>query len=74
MLLPDRVLMSSTPSSISSESDLGDSGDNFLRAFVGINTNLDTRHHLRDMAATLRLLKPSLKSLDCNNLVAIRSW
>src|SRR6266545_1882281 len=43
---------------------LSDFGDNFLTAFVGINTDLQTWHHLRDMAASLRRLKPSLNSID----------
>jgi predicted ATPase len=43
---------------------LSDSGDNFLQTFVAINVNLQTWHHLRDMAASLRGLKPSLKSID----------
>src|SRR5262249_31363885 len=43
---------------------LADNGDNFLQAFTAICVNLKTWHHLRDMAASLRSLKASLKSID----------
>jgi predicted ATPase len=61
---PDQVLASPAPGPAGGGSGLSDQGSNFLQAFVGIHVNLDTWHHLRDMAASLRRLKPSLKSID----------
>ncbi len=60
----DRVLAAANPGSVSPETGFRDNGDNFLEAFVSINTNLATWHSVRDMAAALRRLKPSLKSID----------
>jgi predicted ATPase len=61
---PDRVLASPGPGANPGETGLADNGDNFLQAFININVNLSTWHHLREMAASLRRLKHSLKSLD----------
>jgi predicted ATPase len=61
---PDRVLSAPNHNTGLAETSFVDNGDNFLQAFVGISVNLSTWHHLRDMAASLRRLKPSLKSID----------
>jgi predicted ATPase len=45
-------------------SGLGDNGGNFLQAVVAITVDLQTWQRLRDMAASLRGLKPTLKSID----------
>jgi predicted ATPase len=41
-----------------------DRGENFLQVFLAINVNLQTWHYLREIAASLRTLSPSLKSID----------
>lgn len=61
---PDDVLTQPMPSAKSDGTGLSDTGDNFLSTFVTLNVNLQTWHHLRDMAASLRRLKPHLKAID----------
>jgi predicted ATPase len=61
---PDHVLTQPSQGSRPGEAGLSDNGDNFLQAFVAINVNLQTWHHLREMAASLRRLKSSIKSID----------
>ncbi len=61
---PDRVLIGQGQGAGQGENGLADSGDNFLQAFVNMTTNLSTWQHLRDMTASLRRLKPTLKSID----------
>ncbi len=61
---PDRILSGPAQSPQPGEKGLGDSGGNFLEAFVAISNNLATWQSLREMAASLRRLNPTLKSLD----------
>ncbi len=62
---PDRVLTTAPdPKPQNEEQGFADNGSNFLRTFTDINVNLSTWHHLREMAASLRRLKPQLRSLD----------
>jgi len=61
---PDHVLTGSNHTRLPQEKGYGDSGENFLQIFDGIHTNLQSWHQLRDIAAALRNLKPSLKTLD----------
>ncbi|MBL8800274.1 MAG: AAA family ATPase [Planctomycetia bacterium] len=45
---------------------LNDKAENFLKAFTAITVNLSTWQCIRDIAASMRRLKPSLKSIDLN--------
>lgn len=45
-------------------SGLTDDGDNFLQTLIDITVNLQTWHHLRNVAASLRRLKSALKAID----------
>jgi predicted ATPase len=59
----DSVLMDST-SNRTELSGLQDDAGNFVPAFIEILTNLQTWRSLQDLVASLRRLKPNLKSLD----------
>jgi predicted ATPase len=60
---PDQVL--TTAGAVAgTDAGFADHGENYLQTFTGISVNLATLEHLREMAASLRRLKPSLKSLD----------
>jgi predicted ATP-dependent endonuclease of OLD family len=61
---PDNVLTSANQGSSTSSTGLTDNGGNFLLVFAAINDNLQTWQHVRDMTASLRRLKTSLKSID----------
>src|SRR5262249_32858612 len=60
---PDTVL---TPGGLRppSESGLADNGSNYLQVFANLQGHLPAWQHLREMAAAMRRLKPSLRSLD----------
>jgi predicted ATPase len=61
---PDNVLTQADQSGSTDQAGLTDNGSNFLRIFTGINDNLHAWHHLQNMAASLRTLKRTLKSID----------
>ncbi len=62
---PDRVLTPGPGHGLrQGETGFADNGDNFLQTFTDVIVNLSTWQHLRDITASLRRLKPSLKSLD----------
>ncbi len=62
---PDRVLARPQgPNQKQGSFGLADNGDNFLQTVIEIIGNLSTWHHLRELTASLRRLKPQLKSVD----------
>jgi predicted ATP-dependent endonuclease of OLD family len=61
---PDYVLTAPKPKKSSEIRGFADHGENFLQAYADINNDLTAWQNLRGMAASLRLLKPSLKNLD----------
>jgi predicted ATPase len=61
---PDDVLTVAQAGRPDAEQGLDDGGRNYLRVFNDVAVNLTTWQHLRDMASSLRRLKPSLKSIE----------